>query len=138
MRKTVCGLAIFSSLMMLVGCVTGQDIKAGIGTLKGQPYKVAFERLGFPDQENKIAGYTVYSWLNQNSGSYSVPTYQTATTYVNGTPIFTNIQGSETQSYNFHCKLDVIVDGTGTVIDTKIEGNLGGCERYASLAPRKK
>jgi hypothetical protein len=125
-------------LLTLVGCVTSEDIRAGVSTLKGQPYKVAFDRLGFPDREDKIAGYTVYSWLNQNAGSYTVPTYQTATSYVNGQPIYTSIQGTQTESYNYYCKLDVIVDASGIVSDTKIDGNLGGCERYAKLAPKKK
>ncbi|CAN7287213.1 hypothetical protein [Neorhizobium sp. LjRoot104] len=126
------------SLLAVSGCVTSEDIRAGTDTLKGQPYQVAFQRLGFPDRESHIAGHTVYSWENQNSGSYSVPTSQTATSYVNGQVVYTTVQGSRTESYSYSCKLDLIVDPKGIVVDTKLEGNIGGCERYASLAPKKK
>ncbi len=135
MRRLL-NLLPIASLAVLAGCVTSEQIHAGTDTLKGQSYKTAFARLGFPDQERKIAGYTVYSWTNQDSGTYSVPTYQTATSYVNGQAIYTNIQGSRTESYNYQCKLDLIVNSAGIVEDTKLEGNLGGCERYAALAPK--
>lgn len=125
------------SLVALTGCVTPENIRAGTDTLKGQPYQVAFKRLGFPDRENRIAGHTVYSWVNQSSGSYSVPTTQSATSYVNGQAIYTTVQGTRTESYDYSCKLDLIVDPKGIVVDTKLEGNIGGCERYASLAPKK-
>lgn len=125
------------SLMGLAGCVTSEDIHSGVNTFKGQSYKVAFAQLGFPDGENKIAGHTVYTWGNQNSGTYTVPTYQTATTYVNGQAITTKIQGSTTESYNYQCRLALIVNSAGIVVDTKVEGNIGGCERYAKYAPKK-
>ncbi len=125
-------------LLGLTGCVTGEDIDAGVNTFKGQHYKVAFAALGFPDAENKIAGYTVYTWGNQSSGSYVVPTTQTATSYVNGQVVYTTVQGSTVESYNYQCKLDLIVDNSGTVVDTKVDGNIGGCERYARFAPKKK
>ncbi|WCJ63920.1 hypothetical protein [Agrobacterium tumefaciens] len=124
-------------LAALAGCVTSEQIDAGANTFKGQHYQTAFKRLGFPDQERKIAGHTVYSWLNQNSGSYTVPTYNTATTYVGGQAIYTQVQGSRTESYDYHCKLDLVVDSKGIVIETKVDGNIGGCERYAALAPKK-
>ncbi|WP_026283348.1 hypothetical protein [Rhizobium sp. 2MFCol3.1] len=125
-----------ASLVALTGCVTSEDIQSGVNTFKGQNYKAAFAQLGFPDAENKIAGHTVYTWGNQNSGSYTVPTYQTATTYVNGQAITTNIQGSRTESFNYECRLSLIVNSAGIVVDTKVEGNLGGCERYARFAPK--
>ncbi|WP_454700824.1 hypothetical protein [Agrobacterium burrii] len=130
--------AAAATLVVLSGCVSSEQINAGVNTLKGKPYQSAFSTLGFPDEEKKIAGFTVYTWSNQSSGSYTVPTYNTATTYVNGQTVYSQIQGSQTHNYSYSCKLDLIVDSKGIVIDTKLEGDIGGCERYAALAPKKK
>jgi len=131
------GTLIAVLALSLAGCTTPEEIRSGANTFKGQNYRVAFAKLGFPDAENKIAGHTVYTWGNRNSGSYTVPTYQTATSYVGGQVVTTNFQGSRTESFDYHCKLDLIVDGSGTVVDTKVTGNIGGCERYAQFAPKK-
>lgn len=109
-------------------------------SLQGKPVQAAFAALGYPDQEMTIAGKKVYVWATNYSGSYTVPTTSTATTYVGTTPINTTIYGSETQSYNANCKIRVISDG-GTIIDWDAEGNEYGCSSYADrlrpLVPKK-
>ncbi|KQM33593.1 hypothetical protein ASF03_07740 [Rhizobium sp. Leaf68] len=122
----------------LGGCVTSEQIDAGVTTLEGKSYKEAFAKLGFPDEERKIAGQTVYLWNNRDSGTFTVPTYETATTYVGGQAVTTSFTGSHTRSYDYHCTLKLVVDPKGTVIDASVDGNIGGCERYAALAPKKK
>lgn len=132
-QKSLAALA----LVVLAGCVTPEQIDAGARSFEGKSYKDAFAVLGFPDDEQKIAGHTVYVWSNQSSGSYTVPTTQTATTYVGGQAIYTTVQGSKTESYDWNCKLRLVVNSEGVVVEAKTEGNIGGCERYAALAPKK-
>lgn len=123
---------------MLSGCVTTEDINAGVMTLEGKPYQYAFDRIGYPDMERKIAGRTVFTWVNQESGTYTVPDTETATAIVDGHLITTEIQTTRLESYNYHCKLDLVVNSGGIVERAESEGNLQGCKRYAALAPKKK
>lgn len=131
-------LIVLTLAIATAGCVTSEDIGAGVRTLEGQHYTQVFKRLGYPDSERTIAGNTVYSWGSRNSGTYSVPTTSTATTYVGGQAVFTTVQGSRTESYDYYCRLDVVVNSSGVVTTAEVDGNIGGCERYAALAPKKK
>lgn len=129
---------LLGGLSLLSGCVTTEDINAGVLTLEGKPYQYAFDRIGYPDMERKIAGKTVFTWVNRESGTYTVPDTETATAMVDGHFITTEIQTTRLESYNYHCKLDLIVNASGIVERAESEGNLQGCQRYAALAPKKK
>lgn len=124
-------------LTALAGCATPEQITAGVTTLEGKSYKDAFERLGYPDAEEKVAGNTVYIWQNRNSGTYTVPTTQTATSYAGQQTIYTTVYGSREESFDHHCILRVAVDKSGTVINTRLKGNIGGCQHYAKLSQKK-
>lgn len=132
-------ITTISTLIALAGCSTTEDLQAGLGELKGKPYQAAFAKLGFPDSEKTIAGHKVYGWSTQNSGSYSVPQFNTATSYVNGQAIYTNYQTSKQVSYDYYCTVEVIVDASGIIAHTKFDGNIGGCETFAQrVKPAKK
>ncbi|MEY9584066.1 hypothetical protein [Sinorhizobium fredii] len=124
-------ITTISTLIVLAGCTTMEDLDAGLRDLKGKPYQVAFAKLGFPDNEKTVAGHKVYVWSTSSSGSYSIPKYNTATSYVNGQAIYTNYQTTENVSYDYSCEVEVIVDPSGTIAHIKWEGNPGGCEAYA-------
>ncbi|MCM2451928.1 hypothetical protein [Agrobacterium vitis] len=131
--------AITAALMLaLAGCQTFETMDAGLAGLKGRSYQTAFDVLGFPDGEKQIAGKRVFTWANQNSGSYSVPTYNQSTAWVNGSPVQIQSQGTATESYDYHCRIDVIVNDKGIVEDTKYDGNIGGCERWAAKMKAKR
>jgi len=126
------------ALSLLVGCQTFETMDAGLTSLRGQPYQAAFDVLGFPDGESQIAGKRVFTWGSRNAGSYSLPTFNTSTAYVNGQTVYVQSQGTRTETYDYHCKIDVIVGSSGLIEHTKYDGNIGGCERYARLFPKKK
>lgn len=46
--------------LLLCGCATLGDFSAGMNALIGQPQQVAFQRLGYPDRQETVAGRTVY------------------------------------------------------------------------------
>lgn len=131
-----------AATVLLTGCQTFESMDAGLSTLNGKPYQAAFNVLGFPDAESSIAGKKVFTWSTSNAGSYSVPTYNTNTAYVNGTPVFIQSQGSQTVNYDYNCRIDVIVGSSGIIEGSKFDGNIGGCEQWGrklgTLVPKQK
>lgn len=132
MTRLIKALALLS-LGVVSGCVTMESAKPAMDALKGQPVSAAIAKLGYPDGQMSIAGKNVYVWNNQDSGSYTMPTYNTATTWVNGTPVYTTIQGSRTTSYDYQCKLRVIASKSDIVEGFEWEGDLEGCELMQSV-----
>jgi hypothetical protein len=136
--KKFLGIGACSALLAMAGCQTFENMDAGLSGLHGQPYQAAFDVLGFPDSESSIAGKRVFTWGSRNTGSYTVPTSTTSTAYVNGQIVTVQSQGTTTESFDYHCKIDVIVGASGIIEHTKYDGNIGGCERYAQrLKPKK-
>ncbi|UVK49123.1 hypothetical protein BPNPMPFG_006833 (plasmid) [Mesorhizobium sp. AR07] len=119
------------ALSILYGCHTMENMDAGLTSLRGQPYQEAFRVLSFPDAESMIAHKRVFTWVTRDAGSYTVPTFNSGTAYVNGEPIYVETQGTATEIYDDHCKIDVIVGSSDMIEDIKYDGNIGGCERYA-------
>lgn len=137
--KIRAGIGAAFMLVVLAGCQTFENMEAGLGSLRGQPYQAAFDVLGFPDAENTIAGKRVFTWGSRNSGSYTVPTFNSNTAYVNGTPIYVQTQGSRTEYYDYHCRIDIIVGSGGLIEHYKFDGNIGGCEKYSrALTPKRR
>ncbi|WP_027052802.1 hypothetical protein [Mesorhizobium erdmanii] len=132
--RSICALV---AVTIAAGCQTFENIDAGLSSLRGRPYQAAFDVLGFPDAENTIDNKRVFTWGSRNTGSYTVPTFNSSTAYVNGQPIYVQSQGTATETYDYHCRIDVIVGQSGLIEHTKYDGNIGGCERYARLFPRK-
>ena len=129
------------SLIALAGCTSMDIMRPAMESLEGKPVQAAFSALGFPDQEQTIAGQKVYVWMRNYSGSYTIPTTSTSTTYVGTTPINTTTYGTSTQSYNANCKIRVMADASGKIVNWDAEGNEYGCSPYAErlrpLVPKK-
>ncbi len=125
------------SLGAVSGCVTMDSAKPAMEALKGQPLSAAIAKLGYPDSQMSIAGKKVYTWNNHDSGSYTLPTYNTATTYVNGQPIYSTVQGSRTTSYDYECKLKIIASQSDIIENFEWDGDIGGCEAFAMRLQKK-
>lgn len=130
------------SFGLFAGCTSMEVMRPALTSLEGKPVQVAFDVLGFPDQEQAIAGKKVYVWATSHEGSYTVPNNTTATTYVQGQAITTTIYGTSTETYNANCKIRVIASASGMIEDWDAEGNEFGCGPYAEklrpLVPKKK
>ncbi|WP_095204636.1 hypothetical protein [Mesorhizobium carmichaelinearum] len=124
------------ALAAAAGCQTFEKMDEGLGSLEGKPYRAAFKILGFPDAETKIDGKRVFTWRSRDTGSYTVPTFNSSTAHVNGQPVYVESEGTATETYDYHCKIDVIVGSSGIIELAKYDGNIGGCEGYARLFPR--
>jgi hypothetical protein len=59
-------------LIVLAGCeswsfATWATLQTGLDNLNGQPVKVAFAQLGYPNNEGVVAGQKVFVWSTSNS-----------------------------------------------------------------------
>lgn len=100
--KRIAVLTLLSALP-LAGCAFN-TIKEKMNPMVGQPISVVTAKLGFPSDQRTIAGKKVYVWSTSN--------------FVEGT--------------NYKCEIRVIVDEHDMIIHWDSDGNLGGCERFAS------
>ncbi|MBZ5882559.1 hypothetical protein, partial [Escherichia coli] len=92
MKRLLKSIALIS-LGAVSGCTTMDSARPSMEAMKGQPVSAAIAKLGYPDGQMNIAGKKVYVWSNHSSGSYTLPTTNTATSYVNGQTGFTTVQG---------------------------------------------
>jgi hypothetical protein len=91
--------------LLLVGCATTADkITTGMTSLVGQPIDAAIARLGVPNDQQTIAGRTVYTWFRRNVE-----------------------EGTE-----FKCQIRVIMNGN-VIGSFDFDGNSSKCAYYARL-----
>ncbi|QDG77692.1 hypothetical protein [Labrenzia sp. PHM005] len=123
--------AVAAATLLTAGCQTFETMDTGLSSLIGKPYKQAFNVLGFPDAENRIDGKRVFSWGNRQTGAYTIPTFSTSQVYTGYGYSTVTTQGSQTQYYDYNCRIDMIVNSKGITENFKYNGNRGGCETYA-------
>ncbi|MBS1167435.1 MAG: hypothetical protein H6R00_3460 [Proteobacteria bacterium] len=122
---------------VLAGCSTFADIEAGLADLRGKPIDAAVYQLGYPTNKITISGENVYTWSNQNSGSYTMPQNNIGYGYAGTIPFSYNYTTYQTQSYDYYCIITIVTDEKDVIIKAGYEGNIGGCTRYSRrLAPK--
>ena len=131
---------IFFSLFFLASCATFENIDYGLSQLKGQPVDRLISIIGYPDYDRTIAGRRLLVWnTNQNvTVTTPVTTYNTgsANVYGSGGYGYGTYSGTSTTyvptTVNYNCTITVEVDRRMRIVRHEVEGNIGGCERYAS------
>lgn len=60
--------------LLLSGCATLslQPFSERMTALKGQPVEVAFDKLGYPQNEKEIAGRKVYYWTENSDCTFNI------------------------------------------------------------------
>ena len=132
MKATAVVLSIIG--LLLAGCVhpPGPVLQKELGALKGQPVKAAFDRLGYPNSEGKIAGAKFYVWSTSNTSWMPNVSTTTGTGMVGGTPFNysqTVIDGGTT--VNLRCTIRIFYDKDEIITHFDFTGNSGGCAQYA-------
>jgi|GEM_PF-1367679 len=130
-------------VFILSGCAF-QQMDRGLTDLQGKNIKQAISYLGYPDNEQKIAGDTIYTWgTNYNVSSITpVTNYSsgTASAYGSGGSAFGTYSGTTTSyiptTINHRCILKLITNDSGTIINSQYEGNQGGCSSYGQSLNR--
>ena len=130
---------IFLAALTLAGCAS-QKLDNGLPRLTGKPVDYAINYLGYPDNEQTIAGRKVYTWGYANSFT----TTQTVRTPVSGSAYGAGVgiyyQGHQTsvvpQTFNYSCMIRLIADGNGLIDRWEWNGNEGGCEYYSGSMSR--
>ena len=121
-------------LCILTGCAEDY-LATGLPMLEGKPVSQAVHYLGPPTEQKTTSGNTTYSWINNQSGTFYVPSESSYPEVVrsNGRGMVGD-SGSGAppmeDTYNWHCRLDIIVD-KGTIVHTQYKGNTGGCEMFS-------
>ena len=121
---------------LLSGCLNpSETLNERAPNYVGKNASVLFENIGMPQQEGRVAGAKYYAWTYQNSGSITLPQYNTGyysgNTYgqngsynTSGTVSYTTYT---TTNYNHNCVLRAFVDNRNRVTRFDIDGNIGGC-----------
>jgi hypothetical protein len=106
MRKTSAGIAVAFALS---ACAENPSpiIESKLGELKGQPVQAVVDKLGEPDEQDKIHDERVYVWYRVNKPRQEY---------------LANLVG---------CTIKVFVDKDGKVTGFFYSGNNAGCGRYA-------
>ena len=128
-----------AALLILTGCAT-QKLNSGLPRLTGKPVEYAISYLGYPDNEQTIAGRKIYTWAYGNTFT----TMQTVTTPVSGSAYGAGggvyFRGRQTsvvpQTVNYRCMVRLIANPNGIIERWEWNGNEGGCERYSNAMTR--
>jgi len=131
MRKSVLILAMMAGF--LSACAF-EHMDKGLAALRGRDLKTAIGYLGYPDNQQEIAGNKVYTW----GRSYTATTVTPVTTYGSGSFFGmngpTNYTGSTVsyvpQTGTYSCVLKIITNKDDMIIDSQYDGDLGGCGKY--------
>ena len=133
-------LALLALLVTIVGCTTFSDIEAGLGKYAGSHINSLVGVIGYPNGQSTIGGDVLYIWDSSRTVSYTMPT----TSYNSGTVNTYGTYGTQygaysgtsttyvTQTANYQCRIMVRVNSSDIIVGSQYEGNIGGCERYAS------
>jgi hypothetical protein len=89
----------------VVTACASQTIKEQMRSFLGQPVSTVIAKLGYPTEEQSLAGHKVYIWAT----------------------------GRMVEGTSYTCKIRAILDDQGIITTWDFEGNEGGCSRYASL-----
>lgn len=82
-------------------------LETQLSSLKGQPVKAVFPKLGNPNNEGEIAGEKFYVWVSSNSS------------FPYGDAVMLN------------CTVKIFVDKAENITHYDFDGNVGGCAHYA-------
>lgn len=138
LRKTALMLAVASGL---AGCLSpNQALQERQVNYVGRSAEALIARLGMPDGEGVVAGRKFYAWSNRDTGSFTMPQYNTGTINTTlygggGTAFGTGTYGYTTYNtthYDYHCVLRAFLDQSGNVTSFDMDGNIGGCNPIVS------
>ncbi|WP_281983479.1 hypothetical protein [Thalassorhabdomicrobium marinisediminis] len=127
-------------VLSIAACTTFEDIDAGLSQFRGQHIDTLIGAIGFPDGEQTIAGRRLVYWNTDQTVTTTMPVttydYGSINAYGSGGYGYGNYSGTSTTyvptTVNYNCTLKVQVDRGNRIVNHDFEGNIGGCERYAS------
>jgi len=93
----------------------------------GQPIEVAYQVLGIPDGAFDMRGMKVYVWSNTQEYSYSTPVPTNVYDAVLGASVLYN----QRERGVAVCKIKVVANSRGMIVQTDYSGGLIACEKYA-------
>ena len=137
-RKAMRKYLIVGATLLISACTTFSNLETGLAALVGQPFQAAIDKIGYPAGQMKVGDDTVYAW--GRNFSMSMPTYNSAQTTgtVGSTPYTANTGYTSYQSVNYQCDVKIIVGPDNVIKSWQYDGNMGGCDAYASALKVRK
>lgn len=128
MFKNVVAIAMIAAL---AACAGVSSLRDDLQPLVGQDIKAAVAVLGYPDGQREMLGDTIYVWSSSRSVPLLFPTSSTTTGTVGGTTVIAASNSYRPVTGIFHCTIQMAVDSANRIKSYQVDGNNGGCARYA-------
>lgn len=128
--KKICMLLV---MMCLNGCAL-YHMEDNLRSMYGMPIDVAFQVLGIPDGTFNFSHMTVYVWSHSQGYSYSVPQSSVTNGYMGGVPGYSfhyMTEYQENRSGTSSCKIKIMANRQGRIVQTDYDGGILACEAYA-------
>ena len=125
----------FAGLLVVISGCAFQVLDEELPKYTGRNADRLIDILGLPDEEQRIAGRTIYVWHAQNSGIYTIPQYNTGTVTSYGPygPAFGSYGYTTYQTHhdNYSCEIKVSVTPKNIIDHIEYEGQQGACAMFA-------
>tara|TARA_Y100000389_G_C17204906_1_gene385511 strand:- start:99 stop:587 length:489 start_codon:yes stop_codon:yes gene_type:complete len=125
-------LLIIITPIFFSGCATQAMMLSVMTPYQGKHIDSIINVMGYPENERNITGRKILTWNVGQSGTYYLPKTETVSIYGTGGSATGTITGSQAHSYNYHCRLDVVVNDNMIVQTLSYQGNNGGCDMLHS------
>jgi hypothetical protein len=123
-------------LLLLAGCQTA-TIERNLAAAHGRDVEEVIHRIGLPDAERVVAGRKMYIWDRRVQAIVPVVSNSTTTGFVGTTPVTANSAQTSYVPAALYCQIRIVVDADNRIISSDLDGNQGGCARYANLFSRR-
>lgn len=123
-------------LLLLVGCETAA-IERNLAAAHGKDVEEIISRIGLPDTERVVAGRKMYVWDRRVQAVVPLMSSSTTTGFVGTTPVTANSMQTNYVPAAFYCQIRIVVDANNRIIASDLDGNQGGCARYANMLSRR-
>lgn len=122
-------IQLLLAVMLLSGCVTFGQMKAGLDVLMGQRTERAFDVLGYPSDKQEYGSDTVYTWYTNSTGTIFVPNVSTTYGSVGRVPVYAQTTSTQAVPVSYNCVIKLVAN-SGVLKRWEYNGNIGGCSAY--------
>ena len=122
------------------GCSTVKYVNKHMATLNGQHINKVIEVIGYPHQEQVIAGKKLYIWNSSGTTNTVTPVFSSTrgSAVINPYSLNNRTYGTYNQSTTAYvpstrhekCVVTVEVDDAGIVLNSRTNGTRRGCKRF--------
>lgn len=118
----------------LASCATWKNFNAGLESFVGKPLSSAIQVLGYPSDDQMVAGMRIISWQDNVSGVMALPDASYTTGSISSHGQYGTFRSStiSTSYVPMHgsCKISMKIDENEIIQGFNYSGNRYGCENF--------